>query len=237
MRSLLRVQVLREHWPDVPVHPDVRTLPRIGGIDVVCGGFPCQPFSHAGKQLGTEDDRHLWPALLEVIKRERPAWFLGENVVGIINLGLDQVLADLEANGYAWRTFVIPAVAVDAPHRRDRVWIVARDTNRDGEPDLRFDAEMARLSEAVRDASDADSSRLQGRDERPECPGEWPAGPGIRQLNWPSPDAWIHRVDDGLPARMDRLKSLGNAVVPQVVEVVGRAIMKASLNVPDDIRP
>jgi DNA (cytosine-5)-methyltransferase 1 len=106
-------RVLAKHWPHVPQYDDVRTIPRIGGVDLVAGGFPCQPWSHAGKQLGAQDDRHLWPAMLEVIKRERPAWVLGENVAGIVRLGIDAVLSDLEDNGYACRAFVIPAVAVD----------------------------------------------------------------------------------------------------------------------------
>ena len=120
-------RVLARHWPGVPIHDDVRNLrgEQVGAVDVVCGGFPCQPFSVAGKRRGSEDDRHLWPEMLRVIEETRPAWVLGENVTGLIGLALDGVLADLEAAGYASRTFVVPACAVDAPHRRDRVWIVA----------------------------------------------------------------------------------------------------------------
>jgi DNA (cytosine-5)-methyltransferase 1 len=130
--------VLKKHWPEVPCYEDVRTIPPIGGIDVICGGFPCQPWSHAGKQLGTADDRHLWPAMLEVIKRERPTFVVGENVVGIIGLALDAILADLEAIGYACRTFDIPAGAVGAPHIRRRVWIVACDSDSDSESACAF---------------------------------------------------------------------------------------------------
>lgn len=126
-------QVLCRHWPDVPKWRDICTLS--GGdfydrtglrtVDVLSGGFPCQPFSVAGKRRGTEDDRYLWPEMLRVIKELRPAWVVGENVAGIINMALDQVLSDLEAQGYETRTFVIPACGVDAPHRRDRVAIIS----------------------------------------------------------------------------------------------------------------
>ena len=118
-------RVLEQHWPGVPIIDDITQWPneRIG-CDIITGGFPCQPFSCAGKQAGKADDRYLWPAMLAVIERERPTWVVGENVFGIVKMALDQVLSDLEAIGYATRAFVIPACAVDAQHRRDRVWIV-----------------------------------------------------------------------------------------------------------------
>lgn len=125
-------RVLERHWPDVPRWRDIRTLigddfyERTGlrTVDVVSGGFPCQPFSCAGKRRGTEDDRYLWPEMLRVIRELRPRWVVGENVAGIINMALDTVLADLEGEGYATGTLVLPACGVDAPHRRYRVAIV-----------------------------------------------------------------------------------------------------------------
>lgn len=130
--------LLAERFPGVPVHADVRGLrgEAMGRVDLLTGGFPCQPWSSAGRQLGTRDDRHLWPEMLRLVRECRPAWVIGENVAGIIQLALDACLADLEAAGYAARAFVVPAVAVNAPHRRDRVWIVAhRDGEREQQPE------------------------------------------------------------------------------------------------------
>ena len=130
-------KVLEKHWPDVPRWRDIRTL--TGGsffertglrtVDVVSGGFPCQPFSCAGKRRGKEDDRYLWPEMLRVISELRPTWVVGENVAGIVNMALDQVYADPENEGYAVQAFIIPACAVDAPHRRDRCAIIGRKTD------------------------------------------------------------------------------------------------------------
>jgi len=119
-------QILRRHWPDVPIFNDVRTLTAdaVGPVDIVTGGYPCQPFSLAGQRRGEADDRHLWPEVRRLLAELRPSWFIGENVAGHISMGLDDVLSDLAAEGYAARPFVLPAVAVDAKHRRDRVWIV-----------------------------------------------------------------------------------------------------------------
>ncbi|MCG7406751.1 DNA (cytosine-5-)-methyltransferase [Paenibacillus sp. ACRRX] len=129
-------QVLRKHWPDVPIYDDVCTLTAerlqedeiIGSgraIDIISAGYPCQPFSNAGKRRGKEDDRHLWPEVARLLSEIRPRWFIGENVAGHVTMGLDDVLIDLESLGYKAQAFVIPAAAIGAPHRRDRVFVVA----------------------------------------------------------------------------------------------------------------
>jgi len=120
-------KVLRKHWPDVQIFEDVRELTgeQVGSIDVVAGGYPCQPFSHAGRRQGADDDRHLWPEAKRIVATVRPDWCLFENVAGHITMGLDEVLSDLEGEGYTCWPVVIPACAVGAPHRRDRVWVMA----------------------------------------------------------------------------------------------------------------
>ena len=126
-------KILEQHWPNVPRWKDIRTLTgesfyeRTGlrTVDIISGGFPCQPFSLAGKRKSEDDDRYLWPEMLRVIREIRPSWVIGENVPGIVNLALDTVLSDLESEGYSAQAFIIPACGVDAPHRRDRVAILA----------------------------------------------------------------------------------------------------------------
>ena len=123
-------RVLTKHWPDVPKYSDIREVDanRLEPVDLLIGGYPCQPFSAAGQRQGQADDRHLWPEMFRIIQALRPTWVIGENVAGHISMGLDDVLSDLEGEGYTCQAFVIPACAVNAPHRRDRVWIVAHTT-------------------------------------------------------------------------------------------------------------
>jgi len=203
--------VLKKHWPHVPIFEDVRNLTgeqiskEIGAVDLICGGFPCQPFSVAGKRKGTDDDRHLWPEYFRIIQEIRPRWVIGENVAGLINMGLDQVLSDLESEGYSCQTLVIPACAINAPHRRDRVWIMAH-------------------SKGVR-------WNDQGRDEVKnayETIPNWGCEfKSFSSSKFPdSCNARTLRMANGIPFRVDRLKQLGNAVVPQVVEIIGRTIIE-----------
>jgi len=139
--------VLKHHWPYVPVLGDVydvrgRDLPE-PHPDVLVGGFPCQPYSHAGKQHAQSDPRDLWPEMFRLVRECRPTWVVGENVTGLVQLGLDRVLSDLESEGYATRTFNIPACAVGAPHLRQRLWIVAH-AHSESEPDVPIDGDAGR---------------------------------------------------------------------------------------------
>ena len=157
--------VLRYHWPDIPVLGDIRDVRRPDlpdpNPDVICGGFPCQPFSVAGKQEAQSDSRHLWPEMFRLIRECRPPWVVGENVAGIINLGLDEVLADLEGEGYATRTFNIPACAVGAPHIRQRIWIVAH-ADSESEPDGAFDGNAGQRQLGFGFVADPPSIHEQG---------------------------------------------------------------------------
>jgi DNA (cytosine-5)-methyltransferase 1 len=122
-------KILAKNFPNIPIATDVKELAHdperlVPDCDILTAGYPCQPFSVAGKQKGTKDDRHIWPYILRIVAHKRPTWCVFENVHGHIALGLDQVLLDLEAEGYSTRTFIVPACGVNAPHRRDRLWIV-----------------------------------------------------------------------------------------------------------------
>lgn len=195
-------RVLAKHWPNVPRYGDIREL--TGGelepVDLICGGFPCQPFSIAGRQGGSGDNRYLWPAMGRVIERVRPRWVVGENVPHLQRLALDQVCFDLEALGYEARTVSIPACAVDAPHIRERLWIVAH-ADRNDENRRSRDVQMGRLGSPGTPTKDGHSRRA-----------EW------------SPEPGVGRVAHGIPHRMDRLRALGNAVVPQIPELLFRWI-------------
>ena len=125
-------KVLQKNFPTAKRYADVKKFdgnPWRGTVDIISGGFPCQPYSAAGKRLGKEDERHLWPEMLRIIREVRPRWIVGENVFGLVNwsggLVFDEVQSDLESEEYEVQAFVLPAAAVNAPHRRDRVWFVA----------------------------------------------------------------------------------------------------------------
>jgi DNA (cytosine-5)-methyltransferase 1 len=131
--------VLRHHFPEVPILGDIKnvtkeTVPT--RPDVLCGGFPCQPFSVAGDQRAKDDPRHLWPEMLRIIKEQKPTWVVGENVSGLVKLGLDEILDEMEDQGYSTRTFNIPAFSVGAPHQRQRLWIIGHlgDPEHNGSP-------------------------------------------------------------------------------------------------------
>lgn len=130
-------KVLNKHWPGVPIYNDLKELGNdptriVQEFDLICGGIPCQPFSVAGKQKGKEDDRHLWPYMFAIVKHKKPSWVIVENVGGFVNVALDDVCLNLEAEGYATQSFIIPACGVEAPHRRDRIWIIGKNMENPG---------------------------------------------------------------------------------------------------------
>jgi DNA (cytosine-5)-methyltransferase 1 len=220
--------VLRKHWPDVPIHPDVRELKgdAVGPVDIITGGYPCQPFSYAGERRGEGDDRHLWPHFARLIRELRPRWVLGENVAGHITLGLDDVLTDLEGLGYSWEAFVIPAVAVDARHRRERLWVVA-EANEERERGLSIGASAQHSSAGFGCEDVAHPAELAEREPTDEALAVAARGRARLEPRGGSrwlPEPGVGRVADGIPDRMDRLSALGNAIVPQVAEEIFRAI-------------
>ncbi len=214
-------EVLRRHWPGVPVYPDIRTLSgarlRADAVPrpvLVCGGFPCQDSSLAGRGAGMDGPRTgLWSHMARLVTELRPRWVVAENVPGLRGRGADRVLRDLEAAGYACWPLVVGAVHAGAPHRRARVWVVAET--------LAADACGAGLE--VRQHGAAGPAPGLPVERR----GGWPAEPGLR------------RVDDGLPAGLDqrgaaglrraRVQALGNAAVPANAAMVGRALLAAAV--------
>jgi DNA (cytosine-5)-methyltransferase 1 len=197
-------RVLAKHWPDVPICNDIHEMKgnEYGPIDLITGGYPCQPFSYAGERRGNEDDRALWPQMLRVISEARPRWVLGENVPGIITLALDGVLSELESIGYACGATVLPACAVNAWHRRDRVWIIAH-SERWNESELGIcGGQMQRESEKA--------------PNRPLYGGDFGMG-------WDT-ESRVLRSRHGVSDGVDRLHGLGNAIVPQVAAEIIRCI-------------
>jgi len=310
-------KVLAKHWPDVPIAEDVKELandpdrfiPRTDPRNtILSSGYPCQPFSVAGKQRGTEDDRHLWPFISQIIAHKRPAFCVLENVYGHVALGLDEVLADLEAQDYAARAFIVPACGVNAPHRRQRIWIIANADNsrqsassrrgkncgnksrhnagrvrqnvgnaahngrnwgaaqvgREGAQDQPDESQSGVWCEPIRpseDVADTDSLlRLNLRGQKSKQTQETYKGSGnrsntqrkdladtdskrgrLRNAEWQNAEdagqpprgqehrGWntepaVGRVANGIPGRVDRLKGLGNAIVPQIAMQIGLTI-------------
>lgn len=233
-------KILNKHWPDVPIFNDVRSLDYEGSIDLICGGYPCQPFSVAGNREGEADDRHLWPAMFSIIKKYRPNWVIGENVAGHVGMGLDAVLTQLESEGYSTRTFNIPACAVNAPHERQRIWIVAYSEGQQSSPPNN-EQKQRKISKSKqgqfgrscsgKDVSDSNSERRCGRNSRREDAKDVGKLSRSSRGNSGGVGFWdiepsVGRVANGVPRRVDRLKSLGNSVVPEIPEIIGTAIIK-----------
>ena len=325
-------QILAKHWPDVPIADDVKELANdpdrlVPDHDIITAGYPCQPFSMAGHRRGEEDDRHIWPEIFAIVQAKRPRWCVFENVFGHVSMGLDQVLSDLESENYTCQAFIIPACALDAPHRRDRVWIVANansipnavnrrdrpikkkgsvrgnnqsrsgsdaggitgtgkneadgktashpdsdsksdgtiheqrmeqttcdDTNTDSkrphrthqhqhrniEPTNRQECESGQIREILagrRDAEKWHSINVANTDSQRGCSrnSEWKdatnvgKSPGRQRNNAGRMETWlpeppVGRVANGIPGRVDRLRGLGNAIVPQVAMQIGLTI-------------
>ena len=244
-------KVLKKHWSNIKQYNDIRSINgKEIAADIVSGGFPCQPFSVAGKRKGTEDDRYLWDEMLRVITEVKPRWVVGENVQGIINIDnglvLRQVQTDLEAQGFQVQCFIIPASGVGAWHQRNRVWIVAysdkfRCTQHNETKKEKFEwrSKTSFMSSSSQDVSNSDKERIfstkttrnNGKNEKKSF-NEYIGGCSstyrgkIIQNYWAT-EPNVGRVAHGIPNRVDRIKSLGNAIVPQIAYEIGQAILKA----------
>jgi DNA (cytosine-5)-methyltransferase 1 len=222
-------KVLNKHWPDVPIFDDVKTLNKqvlvergidVGKIGLISGGFPCQPWSEAAgdKARGKADERHLWPEMFRLIHEIRPTWVVGENVANFARMGLDDSLVDLESIGYKVQSFVIPACAVKAPHERKRTFIVAySDSERnDSKKEFRIDGDWTEKMQEWEHSQHKPTDKIKTIVSR----SRWGNEPGVG------------RMVDGIPNRVDRCKSLGNAVVPQQIYPIFKHIMEIEQNKP-----
>jgi DNA (cytosine-5)-methyltransferase 1 len=207
-------KVLNKHWPDVPIYTDLKELANETekltiDFDIISAGIPCQSFSNAGNKKGKKDDRYLWPYLFEIIKQKKPTYVLIENVANFIHVALDNVYLNLENEMYATQSFIIPACSVQAPHKRDRTWIISKN--------------MAHsISQGLQ-------GRLSGRKNSEGKDKHGYSGCSSTILLQSKLPTWTTRskicgISDGVSHRMDRIKGLGNSVVPQVVHNIGLAI-------------
>lgn len=230
-------KVLGKHWPDTPIHSDIKDFTGeqyAGKIDIVTGGYPCQPFSVAGKQRGEKDPRHLWPEMFRIIRTVRPRWVVCENVPGHVKLGFDTVAAQLEAENYTVWTFLVPACAIGARHKRERLWIIAHAKHHGSltmpkqggngkdvrgakeRTDKPFKFEGIHQSRNV-----ANSARKQNRGIQQS----WVES-NLGTSGWWDAEPAVGRVANGVSNRVDRLKGLGNAIVPQIAYLIGTTIME-----------
>ena len=212
-------KVLQKHWQGTTIYEDIRDIDGTKiKADVITGGFPCQPFSQAGKRKGTDDDRYLFPEMLRVIKETQARWVVGENVQGIVNMSEGKVLQgihnDLETIGYEVQTFIIPASSQGAWHKRNRVWIVAANTNY-----TRF-----KNRNEQHWGKQTQSKERNGSFSRQDIISNSRTWWETQQLICGVPNGISYELDKN---RTNRIKSLGNAIVPQIATEIGKAIIKA----------
>ena len=249
-------KVLAKHWPRVKQYTDIKELTydklKSDGlvsstekIDIITGGYPCQPFSVAGRKKGEKDPRHLWPEYFRLVQELKPTWVIGENVSGHLKLGLDTVLENLESEGYATRTFSISASSVGANHQRERIFIVANSpvegsqglggqSNMEG----KSSDELATGSKQGREQDVADAERIgqqgQGKPVGPSVQrrikiGEtsWTDDGSEGTQGWWDIEPDVGRVAHGVPKRVDRLKCLGNSLIPHIPYYIGCSILES----------
>lgn len=204
--------VLKKNYPGIPIYDDIRELTGkqiaedIGAIDLICAGIPCQPYSIGGFRRGAEDDRCLWPETFRIIQEVRPCWFIGENVAGIINLGLDAIISDLESFAFSVQTFDITDDAYGLPTLERHIWIIA----------------------ASQEVGCQRSQKRAHPNQRKE--EQLPRNDPREYERWHLPKSRICGMGQRIPGKMDRLEQLGNAHDPIMPEIFGRAIMEIENN-------
>ena len=236
-------QVLQKHWPHVKQYEDIKELNyerlKADGllpIDIITGGYPCQPFSVAGRKKGEDDPRHLWPEYFRLVKECRPTWVIGENVSGHIKLGLDTVISDLESEDYTVRPFSISASSIGANHQRERVWIVANSRRPRGPwSELREENENETRKENANQFERSSSTSSSSADTNGKGSQRYGSEYQLRKSQEERKTSWsrwwefepnVGRVAYGIPKRVDRLKSLGNSLVPQIPYYIGKTILE-----------
>ncbi len=219
--------VLKKHWPSVPIFSDVSALKKEEineKVDVICGGFPCQDISLAGRGAGLSGERSgLWFQFHRLIKEINPRYAIIENVSALRSRGLEQVLWSLAEIGYDAEWHCIPASAVGAPHRRDRIWIVANPTGRGRESVFNWNSASSNAGSSSSFLANADCAQLKGRGVPSRIFEE---NTNIGRCGWWEIEPGMGRVAYGVPNWSHRLKQLGNAVVPQIPEIIGRRLME-----------
>ncbi len=203
-------KVLEKNFPGIVNYGDIKKIDSIPSVDLLTVGLPCQPFSQAGSKRGVNDDRYLWQHVQRIISNSTPNWIIIENVCGIISLALDDILSDLARENYYWRAFVLPACAANAPHRRDRLWVVAYHNS------IRSDEwEHNRQARYLQENFERHMAEIQSKWSQFK-PDAWATYTARDWLNY---NSRASRRNDGIPTKLDkdRIKALGNAIVPQVI--------------------
>ena len=251
-------KVLKKNFPGVPIYSDIKEFkPNDEGLrpDIITSGFPCQPFSVAGKRKSEKDDRNLWKETLRVIQESRPAFFIGENVGGIVKLYLDTILEDLESANYSTRCFNISASSIGANHQRQRIWIVANSSTRRWKECKSITKEKNDISKTHQNVSDSslfglekyghsktnkfvkrgkktlsDSDNARRKEQCQSKPNE-KKNKTFECSNWWQTFSKFHRIPDGISYGLDkdrtnRIKGLGNAICPQIPYYIGQVIGK-----------
>jgi len=209
---------IKKNFPGIDIIENIKEFDAthfINKVDILTGGFPCQPFSVAGKKRGKKDERYLWPEMLRIIQQCHPHWVIAENVVGIVEMELDNIIDDLEREGYESQAFIIPACAANAPHRRDRLWIVANAMRKrcDGGVYYWEPRHIQKNKEWNMEKIQQEWSQF--------IPQPWKI---MSAHEFIQANAGFMRINNGIPHRLHRIRSLGNSIVPQLAYVFMKLI-------------